>query len=373
MWKELFVFNSSERRGIIVLIFLIFVVLLVTIFYDSFADKKTYDFSGFINEIQAFQKQLVPKDEAYYEQKRKELLKAKYDTIKLFDFNPNTTSFDDWKKLGFSDKQAKIIGNFVEKGGNFKTKADLAKIYGISPEQFAIIEPYIKLPDFKAEDKKFKHFDKKTVKPEYFEFNPNNTSLEEWKKLGLSEKQANTVLNYLAKGGKFKTKDDLANIYGISPEQFTALEPYISLPVPIQKEPELITLNIENAQAEQFTQIKGIGEKIAANILKYRSSLGGFYSKEQLKEVYGISAELYEKIENQIIIGQNPKLTQININFADEKELDKHPYIDFQQAKAIVAFRTKNGSYKKVEQLIDNKILTKTTFEKIKHYLKTEN
>jgi hypothetical protein len=36
-------------------------------------------------------------------------------------------------------------------------------------------------------------------------------------------------------------------------------------------------------------------------IVNYREKLGGFISKEQIREVYGISNELYQSIESQLV------------------------------------------------------------------------
>jgi competence protein ComEA len=84
-------------------------------------------------------------------------------------------------------------------------------------------------------DKEYYSYEKKELlgnerafgKDSLFVFDPNTASLQEFQKLGLSEKQASTIKNYLNKGGSFKTKEDLKKIYGISADQYNQLEPYI--------------------------------------------------------------------------------------------------------------------------------------------------
>ncbi|QEK50469.1 hypothetical protein FYC62_01375 [Pedobacter aquae] len=46
-------------------------------------------------------------------------------------------------------------------------------------------------------------------KPVLFRFNPNHLPVEDWIKLGLSEKQAHSIKKYEAKGGKFYKKEDV--------------------------------------------------------------------------------------------------------------------------------------------------------------------
>ena len=57
------------------------------------------------------------------------------------------------------------------------------------------------------------------------------TTDEDYKKLGLSEKQINTINNYKNKGGTFKTKEDFKKMYVISDEEYKRLEPYIVIKV----------------------------------------------------------------------------------------------------------------------------------------------
>ena len=49
--------------------------------------------------------------------------------VESFRFNPNTASLDDFKRLGFSEKQAQSILNYREKGGKFRRKSDFAKSF----------------------------------------------------------------------------------------------------------------------------------------------------------------------------------------------------------------------------------------------------
>ena len=60
-------------------------------------------------------------------------------------------------------------------------------------------------------------------------FDPNKLNAEQWMKFGLSEKQSNSVLNYLKKGGKFRVKKEKSKRNYLSKEQLDAL---VSLEVP---------------------------------------------------------------------------------------------------------------------------------------------
>lgn len=66
--------------------------------------------------------------------------------VELFDFNPNTVTEGELRRLGFSEKQAASIVSYVSKGGRFRRKSDFAKSYVVSEEMYSRLEPYIVIP-----------------------------------------------------------------------------------------------------------------------------------------------------------------------------------------------------------------------------------
>ena len=63
----------------------------------------------------------------------------------LFYFDPNVLPFEGWKKLGIREKTIGTIQNYLNKGGHFNKPEDLKKIYGIRPDEYIRLEPYIKI------------------------------------------------------------------------------------------------------------------------------------------------------------------------------------------------------------------------------------
>ncbi|MDM1550116.1 helix-hairpin-helix domain-containing protein [Empedobacter falsenii] len=156
--------------------------------------------------------------------------------IQYVKFNPNNFSENDWQKIGFSSKQAASILKYKNiLGGQFKSKEQLKKCYMISDEKYAEMEPYIDLPEniiYKVEQPKVEQPKTEEKVVEKIEikgkFNPNNLSHEDWMKLGFTEKQANTILNFKRSlGGSFKDAKTLKRCYAISEEKFKEIEPYL--------------------------------------------------------------------------------------------------------------------------------------------------
>lgn len=112
----------------------------------------------------------------------------------------------------------------------------------------------------------------------------------------------------------------------------------------------------------------GIGPAFAKRIVKYRDALGGFYSIDQLTEVYGLPPETFEIIKPKLVL-QMTSLTKININLLNANELSKHPYISRKQAQTIVNYRSQHGVFKNLESLSEIQSLDKEFLRKIGKYL----
>ncbi len=368
--KDFFYFTKSERNGIFFLIILIFLIIIIpNIYFKYLSDTKT-DATQFDTEIEKFEKSLQSINKQAYQNRLDRYISERYDTLELFYFNPNTTTDKSFKKLGLTEKQIATIRNYLKKGGKFYTKDDFRKIYGIRQSQYQKLKPYLLLAN-KITNNKPKVTEQNTPTDSLFYFDPNTLSAENWKKLGLNNQQINIIVNFRNKGGVFYKPQDFKKIYGISNETFNKLSPYIKIEKNQIKTTKVITplsVDINSASHEELTRINGIGDYLANNIIWYRKKLGGYIKKEQLLEIKNFRKSTFEKIKPNIIIDAT-KIKKININFAEVSDLVKHPYLNYNQAKAIVAYRTKNGAYQSINILIEKKILPVNTFNQIKEYL----
>jgi DNA uptake protein ComE-like DNA-binding protein len=65
------------------------------------------------------------------------------------------------------------------------------------------------------------------ILPELFTFDPNTSSFDELLQLGLTERQAATLVSYRNSGARFRRPEDIGRVYGIDSSDAARLIPYI--------------------------------------------------------------------------------------------------------------------------------------------------
>ncbi|NQV75804.1 MAG: helix-hairpin-helix domain-containing protein, partial [Bacteroidetes bacterium] len=213
---------------------------------------------------------------------------------------------------------------------------------------------------------------------------PNSIGEKEWQRLGFSIKQIRVINNYVSKGGKFYKKEDLKRIYSISEAQYALVEPYIRIaasytPNKFVKDEKLAKsatsnnripaplIELNSADSLSLLTVRGIGPAFASRIIRFRDRLGGFYTKEQLKEVYGIDSLKYSQIQDQFSIDAR-LIQKINLNTAGFDQLKKYPYLTYKQMNAIIQYRQQHGNFQSIEDLKKVAILNKEIIRKIEPY-----
>ena len=224
-----------------------------------------------------------------------------------------------------------------------------------------------------------------------FYFDPNLIEAEGWKKLGLRDRTIRTIMNYRSKGGKFRAPEDLKKIYGLTEQEFARLKsfvriketnPYSSFKRPVEikifavsdkKLPERIPVkklivDINLADTSAWIALPGIGSKLSLRIVTFREKLGGFYSVDQVAQTFGLQDSVFQRIKPMLILSAIA-IKKLNINKASEEELKIHPYVRWQLAKAIIAFRNEHGEFKKLEALKNIMAFSEEAYNKVAPYL----
>ena len=196
-------------------------------------------------------------------------------------------------------------------------------------------------------------------KVESFAFDPNTVSLEDLQRLGLSERQAESIENYRSKGGRFRSKADFRKMYVVSDTLFARLEPYI----------KIAKLELNGADSTALVSLRGIGPWYARKILDYRDRLGGFVAAEQLLEIDGIDADRYAGFADGVTVDAS-RVRGLDLWHASDTVLARHPYLGPKGARSIVRYRELYDSARwTLPDLAAERVLPQENIEKLKKYI----
>jgi competence protein ComEA len=292
--------SNTEQRGIIGLVLIILFLFTGRILFERHAANRLsalqYDVSVDMDTTEVSTSNIPEQAAEHFEI-----------SIDLFPFDPNTSSKEDFVRLGLSEQVAGIIINYREKGGRFYQPNDLQKIYGLKTDDYERLKPYIKIPS--------SSYSKATSQPITMQGS-----------------------NYTPSNLEVYPKKDIR-----------------------------VLVNINTADSSQLTAVKGIGPVYASRIIKYRDLLGGFINKEQLLEVYGITPEIYEHIDSQTTC--EPTVKPIKVHEAEWVDLKSHPYISKDLANLIVNYIQNHGKMDSLGVLLNLDIIDKEDYQKLKPYL----
>ncbi|MFQ3336213.1 MAG: competence protein ComEA [Flavobacteriales bacterium] len=196
-----------------------------------------------------------------------------------------------------------------------------------------------------------------------FNFNPNLISRDSLLLLGLSSKQSFNIVNYRKKVGQFKSEKDFRKIYSIEDSLATVLAPYLTFSnnrskqkvasISKNRNDSLFNFN-PNSVSEYELESLGLSSGQAKTLINFKQKGGKFYKKEDLKKIYSISDELYNKLEPYISIERDEnEISIIELNSATKEQLKKIRGIGEKTAERLIVYRTKLGGYSNLNQLDD--------------------
>jgi len=226
-----------------------------------------------------------------------------------------------------------------------------------------------------------------------FPFDPNVADSLKLDSLNLPYWVKKNLLSYRRHNGELKYKEDFLKIYGMNDSIYSRVKEYIVLPdkpvikkkvstiftgghkekvkknIIVREKKKIVEIN--SASAEDYEKLWGIGDVLSERIIKYRKLLGGFYSKEQLLEVYGLPIETFLEIKRYLKV-DTIDIVKLNINFSGYRELLFHPYLQKDDVKRILNYRDSVGFIEDKKQLLESSVLEDSVYRKISHYIEVK-
>lgn len=221
-----------------------------------------------------------------------------------------------------------------------------------------------------------------------FPFDPNTADSATFVRLGLPTWISGRICHYRNAGGRFRRKEDLLKIYGLSRRDYAMLEPYIRIPAPAnhralpfelsrrtasafdtadypRKFRQKTMVDLNHADSVTLMRVPGIGSYFASRILRYRERLGGYVNTSQLYEIKNFPQEAVSWFTS----GKKPS-KMLRINFLSFRELLRHPYLNFEQTKAICNYRDKFGRISNLQELSNNEAFTPEDLSRLEPYVR---
>lgn len=276
--RDIFGFSGSEINGFLILIPLMAVLIFSEPLYHSWmahGERRYPEDARKLDSLLAHWPQsTLPSGENPVVQ-----------PVALFSFDPNTASVEELRKLGFSSTSANRIAAYRRKGGVFRIKSDLLKIYGLDSTLYKQLYAFIKLPSSRLHQAKRlrgptrKWSEEKWVK-KTFDINTADTILLKTVYGIGSTLAARTVKFRVALGG-FVRSEQLNEVYGLDSVVVQRLLKVGFI------DPEFIPekININTADEKTLSGHPYIRSKIAGALIRYRFQHGDFMEVSDIKNL----------------------------------------------------------------------------------------
>lgn len=219
--------------------------------------------------------------------------------VERFPFDPNTAPESTLVALGISTRVATSIGRYRAKGGRFRVKNDLAKIYGFDSSTFQNLHAFIQLPDSLPKNKPkprirpYTADDRKTKVP----FNLNEADTTILKSIyGIGPTLARRIVLYRERLGGFLTQGQLYEVWGLDSTVVSRLQARSRIDpefVPVQ-------LPINHSTEQELAQHPYIRTKIARAIVNYRFQHGPFEHVDDLMKIATFDEKAFLRIKPYI-------------------------------------------------------------------------
>lgn len=287
--KSYFVFNSSQRNGILFLLLLVSGFAVINNYID-FTTENLLDTNS--KEVLAVQKEL--------DSIRTLLIES--NQSKIHHFNPNFITDFKGYKLGMSSEEIDRLLDYRKQNKWINSKEDFKKVTKVSDSFLDQISSYFKFPDWISNPKP-KYSDwRKGFKEKTFDqkIDLNSATQLELKKVnGIGEALSKRIIDYRDKLGGFTNDIQLYEVYGLDYQLTDKVRNDFTVKTP----KEIIKMNLNKISASDIATVPGISFELAKRIWEFRILNEGIVDFIELKKIEGLTErklqgiQLYLKLE----------------------------------------------------------------------------
>ena len=287
--KSHFVFNKSQRNGILLLLFFISGYLVIN-YYVDFSKENLLDINS--KEVIAIQKELDSLRTIEVESKKP----------KVFPFNPNFLTDFKGYTLGMSTEEIDRLLAFRKENKWINSVEDFKKVTKVSDSLLNKISPYFKFPDWVTNPKLKNKYVKKRFKEKKFtqKIDLNLATQDQLEAVnGIGKAFSKRIIDYRNKLGGFTNDIQLYQVYGLDFQVANSILKEFTVKTP----KEIIKMNLNSISASDIATIPSISFDLAKRIWEFRILNEGIKSFSELENIEGLTKrklqgiQLYLKLE----------------------------------------------------------------------------
>jgi competence protein ComEA len=283
--KNYLTLTKTEWNGLVVLVLMITAVIAAPYVYQRFHKYEPVNFQKFNVALAQLKRAGVTGNSAIDEEKENDLAAS----LKLFAFNPNNLPANQWQKLGLTARQIRGIKNYEAKGGKFYSKADVKKMYTITPQDYKRLQPYINLPEEEEINK--------VAKPLIIvELNTADsatlTSLN-----GIGPAFARRIVQYRTRLGGFHNKHQLQEIVGMDNMRYQDVQGQFTI-----DKRKVKRFNVNQIEFEDIKDFPYLNFKQMNAIIQYRKQHGNYELFSELGNIAILDKTDLKKIKPYVQI-----------------------------------------------------------------------
>ena len=222
--------------------------------------------------------------------------------IVLKPFDPNTATENYLLSLGLEGKTVKVLLKFREKGGGFRTKEDLKKVYGFSDIDFLRISPFVQIAEnHNIAKENTKAFEtslpfKKAETVGMASIDINQAQIKDLLVLrGIGSTFASRIIEHRERLGGFSSLNQLKEVYGLPDSTLHIIMPFLRITTSPHRK-----ILINKSTIEELIH-PYLLRKQAEVIVRYRVNHGSFKNTDDLKKTGVFTEIMAEKLKPYLV------------------------------------------------------------------------
>ncbi len=295
----MFYFSKSERRGAYFLSVLCAITFAAPYFFRPKPRLDILEKAAPVFAVQAKKPKYHFKKRQYGDNAQKYYATAK--KAERFAFDPNTVDESQLQALGLSPKVAAIWVKFRSRGGRFRQKEDVLKVFGVKEKWYREVASYVQIAplaeaNFKSQNEDFRAETRQKNRPcRPLDVNQADTSA--WQALpGIGSVLARRIIKFRSKLGGFQRLEQVGETFGLADSVFQKIKPCLQL-----NSPATASIKINEADLKTLGGHPYLGFKLAKVIIAYRDEHGPFGHLDDLLKIGVLDQAQVEKLRGYVV------------------------------------------------------------------------